>query len=68
MNIVKFVLLVLGFCLGLVLNAHAQSTVPADVQPMIDGASATWTAVKAVIAGVVLFFIGLFFAKKLKKT
>lgn len=62
--------IILGLGLGLVLGtvtALAQATLPTEVQSMVDTADATWTAVKAIVAGVVLFGIGLFFVKKVKR-
>jgi len=63
--------LVLGSAvMGLALlagNAMATGEVSADVQPLIDAASATFTAVKVIVVAVIAFSIGAFYVRKYTK-
>lgn len=47
-------------------NVHATGTVDTDVSSMIDSATATFTAIKAVIVTIALFFVGYRLLKKLR--
>jgi len=48
-------------------SAYAAGTVDTEIQGVIDGTSATFTAVKAVIISVVLFMLGLKVVKMLRR-